>query len=324
MVNYSGSVLAVSGGIGGVKLAVGLQGVVPPGALTIIVNTGDDFEHLGLAISPDIDTTLYTLAGLANAELGWGRAGETWSFMAELERLGGETWFRLGDKDLALHVERTRRLAAGESLEAITAMFASRLGIAARIIPMTSDPVRTVVETDEGTLGFQNYFVRRRCEPAVRAIRYEGAARARPPMAVMNALRAGEYDLVVICPSNPYLSIDPILAIPRWRATLQSCDTPVIAVSPIIGGQAVKGPTAKIMRELAIEVSPLSIARHYAGLLDGFVLDETDAALARDFEVPVRVAPTLMRSLGDKERLAREVLDFAGTLAARARDSVIG
>lgn len=309
----TGSVLALCGGIGGVKLALGLQSVLPPGALTLVVNTGDDFEHLGLAISPDIDTTLYTLAGLANAELGWGRAGETWNFMAEIGRLGGETWFRLGDRDLAVHVERTRRLAAGEALESIVAGLASRLGVASRVAPMSSDPVRTVVETEEGTLGFQHYFVRRRCEPAVRAIRYEGAEQARPS-AVADDLRAGMFDLVVICPSNPYLSIDPLLAIPGWRSALRSCSVPVVAVSPIVGGEAVKGPTAKIMRELSIAVSPLSVARGYADILDGFVLDETDAALASRFETPVRVAPTLMRTLADKERLARDVLDFAGRL----------
>lgn len=308
------SVLALSGGIGGVKLALGLQGVASPGGLTVVVNTGDDFEHLGLAISPDIDTTLYTLAGLANTELGWGREGETWNFMSEVERLGGETWFRLGDKDLAVHVERTRRLASGESLESIVEALGRALGVRARILPMTSDTVRTVVETEEGTLGFQHYFVRRRCEPAVRAIRYTGAEQARPPARLVSDLRSGAFDLVVICPSNPYLSLDPILAIPGWRAALRSCDAPVVAVSPIIGGRAVKGPTAKIMRELGIEVSPLSIARHYADLLDGFVLDETDAELASRFDVPVHVAPTLMRTLDDKERLARAVLDFARSL----------
>jgi LPPG:FO 2-phospho-L-lactate transferase len=315
-----GSVLAFSGGIGGVKLALGLQSVLAAGALTVVVNTGDDFEHLGLSISPDLDTTLYTLAGLANAELGWGREGETWNFMTELERLGGEGWFRLGDKDLAVHLERTRRLASGESLESIIATFASHLGIAARVVPMTSDRVRTVVETDEGTLGFQHYFVRRRCEPCVLNVRYEGAEHARPPPAVVAALDSGEFELVVICPSNPYLSIDPILAIPGWRAALRACGTPVIAVSPIIGGRAVKGPTAKIMRELAIEVSPLSVARHYADILDGFVLDRIDGPLASQLEIPVRIAQTIMQTLPDKEQLALEVLDFARSLARSPRD----
>ncbi len=308
------SVLALSGGIGGVKLALGLQGVLVPGGLTVVVNTGDDFEHLGLSVSPDIDTTLYTLSGLANVELGWGRAGETWNFMAELERLGGEGWFRLGDKDLAVHVERTRRLAAGESPSEIVADFGRRLGLTTRVLPMTDGRVRTMVETAAGTLSFQHYFVKHRCEPAVVAIRYDGAERAQPTPAALRALDRPDLAAVVICPSNPYLSVDPILAIPGWRSALQSSRAPVIAVSPLIGGAAVKGPTAKIMRELRLEVSPLTVARHYAGIVRGFVLDEADAALAARFDVPVRVAPTLMRTLEDKERLAREVLAFASTL----------
>ncbi len=309
--NPRGSVLALSGGIGGAKLALGLQGVVGPGRLTVVVNTGDDFEHLGLAISPDVDTTLYTLAGLANRELGWGRETESWHFMEELERLGGESWFRLGDKDLAVHVERTRRLAAGEPLSEIVADFARRLGLATQVLPMTDDRVRTIVETAAGTLSFQRYFVQHRCEPRVTAIRYAGAEQAQLPQAVLRELDRPDLAAVVICPSNPYLSIEPILAIPGWRAWLRSCRAPVIAVSPLIGGEAVKGPTAKIMRELGLEVSPLTIARRYAGIIGGFVLDQVDAALAPRFEAPVQVASTLMRTLEDKERLAREVLDFA-------------
>ncbi len=305
------SVLALSGGIGGAKLALGLQGILAPGGLTVVVNTGDDFEHLGLAISPDLDTTLYTLAGLASPELGWGRAEESWNFMGELDRLGGEVWFRLGDKDLALHIERSRRLAAGESPASIAAYLAGRLGVATHIVPMSDDRVRTVLETEEGTLGFQHYFVRRRCEPAVRGIRYQGAEQARAATRALEGLRGSGFAAAVICPSNPYLSIDPILAIPGWRAGLAARKVPVIAVSPLIAGEAVKGPTAKIMRELGLEVSPLTVARHYAPLIDGFVLDEADAGLADEFDVPVCVAPTLMRSLADKERLAREVLAFA-------------
>ncbi|HTW37180.1 MAG TPA: 2-phospho-L-lactate transferase [Steroidobacteraceae bacterium] len=308
------SVLALSGGVGGAKLALGLQGVLEPGHLSVAVNTGDDFEHLGLAISPDLDTTLYTLSGLANPELGWGRGQESWNFMSELARLGGELWFRLGDKDLALHVERTRRLGAGESLESIAEAFAARLGVATHVVPMSSDRVRTVVDTDEGTLAFQHYFVRRRCEPAVRGIRYEGAEQARAATQALEALGGGSYTAAVICPSNPYLSIDPILAIPGWRTALAARKVPVIAVSPLISGEAVKGPTAKIMRELGLEASPLTVARHYAPLIDGFVLDEADALLAGEFDIPVHIAPTLMRSLADKERLAREVLAFARSL----------
>ncbi len=310
----AGSVLALSGGIGGVKLALGLQGTCSPGGLTIVVNTGDDFEHLGLAISPDVDTTLYTLSGRVNTELGWGRDGESWNFMAELERLGGESWFRLGDKDLALHLERTRRLVAGEPLSEIVADFGRRFGLDTRVVPMTNDRVRTIVDTAEGTLGFQHYFVKRRCEPVVTSIRFEGAQSARPTPAAVQALDRTDLAAVVICPSNPFLSVDPILAMPGWSMALRSSHAPVIAVSPLIGGEAVKGPTAKIMRELGLEVSPLTVAKHYAGVIGGFVLDEADAALAPHFDIPVRVAPTLMRTRGDKERLAREVLDFASAL----------
>ena len=310
------AVLALCGGVGGAKLALGLQRIVEPGGLTVVVNTGDDFEHLGLCISPDIDTTLYTLAGLAHPEQGWGRADETWSFMEALERLGGESWFRLGDRDLALHVERTRRLAAGEPLSAIIADFAARLGLATRVLPMTDERVRTWVDTPGGALAFQHYFVKQRTVPRVTQIRFEGAGAARPAAAALEALAREDLAAVVICPSNPYLSIDPILAVAGWREALRATRVPVVAVSPLIAGQAVKGPTAKIMRELGLEVSPLTVARHYAGLVGGFVVDEADAALARKLDVPVCIAPTLMRTLEDKERLAREVLAFARALAA--------
>lgn len=311
----SETVLALSGGIGGAKLALGLQGIVAHGRLTVVVNTGDDFEHLGLAISPDIDTTLYTLSGIANPDLGWGRAEETWNFMAELERLGGESWFRLGDRDLAVHIERTRRLASGEPLSRIVADFATRLGLATRVIPMADEPVRTLVETAGGMLAFQEYFVKHRCAPAVTRIRFEGTAHARPPPAALEMLRRSDLAAVVICPSNPYLSVDPILAVPGWREALASSPVPVVAVSPLVGGEAVKGPTAKIMRELGLEVSPLTVARHYEGIIRAFVLDEADAALAPRFAIPVRIARTLMRTIEDKEHLAREVLAFARSLA---------
>lgn len=310
-------VLAISGGIGGAKLALGLQHVLPARALTVVVNTGDDFEHLDLAISPDVDTTLYTLAGLANTHTGWGRAAESWNFMAELERLGGETWFRLGDKDLALHVERTRRLAAGESLGSITERFAQLFGLATRVLPMTDDRVRTLVATDEGVLEFQHYFVRRHCEPVVSGLSYAGAADARPNECA-ERLGGDELQAVVICPSNPWLSIDPILAIPGWRTALQNARAPVVAVSPLIAGQAVKGPTAKIMRELKLDVSALTIARHYGDVIDGFVLDQADAHLAAEFDVPVHTTRTLMGTLQDKQRLAREVLEFAQSLRPAA------
>jgi LPPG:FO 2-phospho-L-lactate transferase len=292
-----------------------LQRVLPAGALHIIVNTGDDFEHLGLAISPDVDTTLYTLAGLANMELGWGRQDETWSFMRVLETLGGPTWFRLGDGDLALHVERTRRLAAGETLTEIVADIARRLGIAARVMPMSDDPVRTMVRTAAaGELGFQEYFVRERCAPAIAALRYAGAAAARISSAAAASLHDPALQAIVIAPSNPYLSIDPVLAVPGMRSALRARGAPVIAVTPLIGDSAVKGPTAKIMRELGVTPSPLAVLEHYAGLVDGFVLDERDAALAKDIAVPVRVCDTLMRSLADRERVAHCTLELAQAL----------
>jgi LPPG:FO 2-phospho-L-lactate transferase len=310
----AGVVLALCGGVGGAKLALGLQAVLAPGALHVAVNTGDDFEHLGLTICPDVDTTLYTLAGLANPELGWGRAEESWTFMTELERLGGESWFRLGDKDLAVHIERTRRLAGGESLSAIIADFATRFGVASHVHPMSEDPVRTLLETDAGTLSFQDYFVRQRCSPAVRRIHYQGAAQAYPAAAALERLQAHDLGAIVICPSNPYLSIEPILAIPGWRAALAASAAPIVAVSPLIGGQAVKGPTAKIMRELDLEVSTRTIASHYFELIDGLVVDPVDAESAAALGLPVLVTPTLMRTLEDKAQLARAVLEFATTL----------
>jgi len=309
--------LALSGGIGGAKLAVGLARHVAPEHLMVVANTGDDFEHLGLHVSPDIDTLVYTLAGLANPATGWGRADETWRFMATLEALGGETWFRLGDADLAMHVERTRRLHAGEGLGAITADLATRLGVAVRIVPMSDDPVRTVVETPDGRLDFQHYFVRRRAEPEVRGLEFAGSEMARSQQWILDALDDPALRAIVICPSNPLISIDPILAVPGLRAALTSSPAPVVAVSPIVGGRAIKGPTAKMMRELGMTPSAAAVARHYGGLLDGFVLDVADAGMAdalRRDGVAVHIAPTVMVSLDDRIGLAREVLDFADEL----------
>jgi LPPG:FO 2-phospho-L-lactate transferase len=312
-------VVALSGGIGGAKLALGLYRVLAPGELTVIVNTGDDFEHLGLTVCPDLDTTLYTLAGLSNPELGWGRRDETWTFMAALKQLGGETWFRLGDADLALHLARTQRLASGATLSAVTAEFARRLGVTASLVPMSDEPVRTRVSTSEGELAFQEYFVRRRCEPSVRAITFSGATTARAAPDALAALTSSALEAVILCPSNPYLSLDPLLAVPELAAALAASRAPVIAVSPLVGGEAIKGPTAKIMRELGLAPTAHSIARHYGSRLDGFVLDRADAEQAPTIGCPVHVTDTVMRSLDDRERLAREVLGFARTLAARVR-----
>ncbi|WP_129644499.1 2-phospho-L-lactate transferase [Peristeroidobacter agariperforans] len=304
-------VLALSGGIGGAKLAVGLQRVLFPGELTVAVNTGDDFEHLGLAISPDLDTMIYTLAGMQNPELGWGRANESWNFMAEIERLGGEHWFRLGDKDLAVHIERTRRLNAGEKLSGITADFARHFGILGKVVPMTNDLVRTMVVTDEGTLDFQHYFVGRRCEPAVKGLAYAGAADAQLVPFVQEAVEDPSLQAIVICPSNPWLSIGPFLEMPAWRQLLVEATVPVIAVSPLVNGQAVKGPTTKIMSELQLEQSSATIARFYEGIIDGLVLDRSEAHLAPQISMATHVTATLMKTATDKQRLAREVMDFA-------------
>jgi LPPG:FO 2-phospho-L-lactate transferase len=307
-------VVALSGGIGGAKLALGLYRVLPPDTLTVIVNTGDDFEHLGLHICPDLDTTLYTLAGLANAELGWGRSDETWTFMQTLEALGGETWFRLGDADLALHVERTQRLKGGAGLSAIAADLARRLGIEAAIVPVSDDPIRTRIATRDGELAFQDYFVRHRCAPRVQGITYQGAAAARLAPPALAALQSAALEAIIICPSNPYLSVDPLLAVPQLLPAVRAARVPVIAVTPLIGGEAVKGPTAKIMRELGIAPTPRAVAQHYEAWIDAFVLDRADAAQAITFDIPVHMTDTLMKSLSDRERLAREVLGFAATL----------
>jgi LPPG:FO 2-phospho-L-lactate transferase len=307
-------VLALSGGVGGAKLLRGLYRVLPSCALAALVNTGDDFEHLGFHISPDIDTALYTLGGLAHPEQGWGRRDESWNFMAALQTLGGETWFRLGDADLALHVERTRRLRAGETLTSITQSFARAFGISAHILPMSDDPVATRVITDEGELTFQDYFVRRRCAPRVKALRFIGANAAQLSDAARAALASSNLEAIIIAPSNPWLSIDPLLAIPELRDALRSATAPVIAVTPIIAGKAVKGPTAKIMNELGIEVSPLAVAEHYGNLLSGFILDSRDAAVADRLQVPVQIADTLMTTPEDSDLVARATCDLAARL----------
>jgi len=325
---HAGKVLALCGGVGGAKLVLGLYRVLPPDRLFVAVNTGDDFSHLGLHVSPDLDTVMYTLAGLANPETGWGRCEESWNFMQALEALGGESWFLLGDGDLATHVERTRRLAAGESLTEVSEGFARRLGIRARLLPMSDDAVRTLVHTAEGKLPFQHYFVRLGATPVVRSFTFEGAERARPNPQLLAALASAELALVVICPSNPYLSVDPILALPGVRDALAATEAPVVAVSPIIGGEAVKGPAAKIMAELGVPRTQAAIARHYQGLIDGLVIDEADAQEAKDLVLAIEVTRTRMRSVEDREALARRVLAFGerltGSRRARGRSRLEG
>ena len=311
-----GKVVALSGGIGGAKLVLGLSRVLAPGCLTVVANTGDDFEHLGLSISPDLDTVLYTLGGVADPIKGWGRSGETWTFMKALESLGGPTWFQLGDSDLATHVERTRRLAAGETLSTIIDDFRGRLGIASRLLPMSDDPVRTQVRTAKGWTDFQDYFVRLQCEPALLAIEFSGVGSARPQPLVLEALTDPALRAVVICPSNPLISIEPILAVPGMRGALATCRAPVIAVSPIIGGKAVKGPTAKMLSDLGSAIDAIAVARRYQDILDGYVIDTVDAADAAALSIPVAIVPILMMTLEDRENLARAVVDFADRLSA--------
>jgi len=299
-------VVVLTGGVGGAKLVEGLQQVVPGPQLTAIVNTGDDFEHFGLPISPDIDTLLYTLAGLANTSLGWGREGETWSFMAAIRSLGGEEWFNLGDGDLALHVLRRMAKDAGQPLSAIVQGFVRHWGIGFAILPMSDDPVATWLETDAGLLPFQRYFVQRRCEPRVSAIRFEGAEQAKPAPGVVEALAAA--DMILFAPSNPWLSIDPLLAIPGLYRALKDRRAPLVAVSPLVGGKAVKGPTAKLMGELGLQVTNQSIADHYGDLLDGMVIHEGDAAPGN---LAIGVTDTLMKQAEDRRRVALSAMDLA-------------
>lgn len=309
--------VALCGGVGGAKLALGLERLYGE-AVTIVVNTGDDFEHLGLHVSPDIDTVLYTLGGRSDLERGWGRAGETWQFMKALHELGDETWFQLGDLDLAMHVERTRKLRAGTSLTAVTRDVAARFGIAATILPMSDDRVETTVITPDEALPFQRYFVEKQCTPVVQRVEFRGAERAKAADAVIAALQDPALDAIVICPSNPYLSVDPILSVGNLRSALKQAQVPIIAVSPLIGGAAVKGPTAKIMAEIGVPANSRAMAAHYAGLIDGIIIDESDRADAAMLDLPVCVAPTLMRNLDDKVGLARTCTEFAMQLKARA------
>lgn len=304
-------IVALTGGVGGAKLAHGLHRILPPGALTCIVNTGDDFEHLGLHVSPDVDTLIYTLAGAENRATGWGRRDETWTFMGVLEKLGGPSWFRLGDGDLALHVERSRRLARGERLSSITDHFRRSLGVTTTILPMSDSPVRTKLKTVEaGELSFQDYFVRECARPTVTHIHYSRAELAEVSPEIRRLLTDPRVSGIVICPSNPFLSVAPILAVSGMRQLLQACVAPVVAVSPLIMGKAIKGPTAKLMDELGLMRSSEAIAVYYEGLIDGLVIDERDAADAAQCGIPVLATPTLMDSISRREQLATRTLEF--------------
>ena len=304
-------IVALAGGIGGAKLAHGFAQILPPENLTVIVNTGDDFEHLGLYICPDLDTVCYTLAGLANPETGWGRVNESWNTIANIEKLGGPSWFRLGDQDIATHLERTRRLKNRQTLSQVTHDFCGAWGVKHTVLPMTDEPVHTIVDTVEhGELAFQDYFVRLHCEPKVKGFRFDGIEQAKPAPGVLEPIKAA--DAVVICPSNPWVSIQPILAVAGIRSALEAKF--VIAMSPIIGGQTVKGPAAKMYQELGITPSALAVAEHYRGLLNGFVMDKVDSELAEKINVQTLVTNTRMNSTTDRARLANDVLHFIGSL----------
>jgi LPPG:FO 2-phospho-L-lactate transferase len=305
-------ILAITGGVGGAKLALGLSKILSPEELTFIVNTGDDFEHLGYHISPDVDTLVYTLAGKANLDTGWGRRNETWHFMESLAELGGETWFRLGDRDLALHAYRRRRLGEGATLTKVTAEVCSRFGIEHRVLPMSNDPVRTRVITPDGELEFQHYFVRDRCKPTALGFEFAGIKNASINPAIIAAFDTRP-DAIVICPSNPFVSIDPILSLPTMGDRLRATNAMIVAVSPIVAGKALKGPTAKMMKELAIPATAIQIACHYRELIDGFVLDSRDAANERDiknFGLETVATQTVMVTLEDRVDLAHAVLEF--------------
>ncbi len=312
----TGQVVALCGGVGGAKLAHGLALALAPQSLSIVVNTGDDFQHLGLRIAPDLDSVMYALAGVSDPVRGWGRRDETWTFMEALRGLGAESWFQLGDADLAVHVERTWRLAAGATLTEVTSHLCKALGIAVRVLPMSDDPVSTRVLSPEGWLDFQEYFVRRQCQPAVREFMFAGAAAARAQPQALAALKGRDLRAVVICPSNPFVSIEPILAVPGMRSAIQHCGAPVVAVTPIIGGQAVRGPAAKMMSELGLEVTPAAVARRYAELIDGFVVDQADALAEPIQGVTFFSAATLMSTVEDRLQLAQAVLRAADMLVA--------
>jgi len=310
-------IVALAGGVGGAKLARGLAKIA--GAdLSVVVNTGDDFDHFGLRICPDLDTVTYTLADKANPETGWGLAGETWNFMAQMAELGGADWFRLGDRDLATHALRSEMLRRGATLTDITAHIASRFGITAKILPMSDAPVRTRVRTESGALDFQDYFVRGRCEAKITGLEFDGAQDADPTQAVAGAIDAAS--TVIFCPSNPFISIDPILAVGGIRRRLAATRAPRVAVSPIIGGKAVKGPAAKMMEELGYPVSSLTVAKRYVGLIDGMIIDLADAHLAANIEalgMAVMTTRTLMLTLQESVTLSHQALEFAKKIGSR-------
>jgi LPPG:FO 2-phospho-L-lactate transferase len=312
-------IVTLAGGVGGAKLVDGLAKILSPEELSVIVNTGDDFEYLSLRISPDLDTVCYTLAGLANPDTGWGRAQETWQTFEEIGRIGGPDWFRLGDLDLATHLVRTTRLQAGETLSEITVDLCQDWGVVHPVFPMSDDPVRTIVHTETGeALGFQEYFVHQACQPVVRSFEFRGIEEAKPITKAVDALAA--CDLVLFSPSNPWVSIDPILAVPGLRELVSA--KPVVVVSPLVGGKALKGPAAKMYQELGLTPNAFEVARHYQDLITGFVFDLCDQEELEKIErcriIPL-VTDIVMKNKQDRVRLAEEVLNFCGQILNRSR-----
>lgn len=303
-----GKILAITGGVGGAKLALGLAKILQPDELMFAVNVADDFHHLGLHISPDIDSLTYALAGENNQELGWGRAGESWQFIETLGSLGGEDWFRLGDKDMALHMRRSQLLSNGATLTEATAKITERMGIVHRVAPISDDPIQTVVHSDQGDLAFQHYFVRERCQPAVNGFHFDGMQSATLNPAINTWLE--NCDGIIICPSNPFVSVAPVIEVTGFLQSIVGI--PTIAVSPIVAGMAIKGPAAKMMQELSMPASALAVANYYQqqypGLLDAFIIDESDAASIAAFNLPTTAAPSVMVSLEDRVALAKRCL----------------
>ena len=315
-------VVALAGGVGGAKLVDGLANILLSDDLTVIVNTGDDFDHFGLRICPDLDTVCYTLAGIANPTTGWGRVDETWQVMEIIEQMGGPGWFHLGDKDLGVHLERTRLLSDGKTLSEICQHFSSIWSIDCQVLPMSNERVSTVVRSSEGDLSFQDYFVKRKCEPRVSGFYFEGVESAHLAPGLLKALH--EADLIVICPSNPWVSIDPILAVPGIREAIIEGDQnrQVIGISPIIQGSTLKGPAAKMFLEMGIEPSAANVAEHYGsiiggGLLSGFVIDDLDAderAAIVELGISTNITNTIMKTANDRINLAAEVIRIGKVL----------
>jgi LPPG:FO 2-phospho-L-lactate transferase len=311
-------VCALAGGVGGAKLASGLQNVLPPGELSVVVNTADDFDLWGLHICPDLDTVMYTLAGISNPETGWGIVNESFETLNMLESFGEETWFKLGDRDLATHILRTSRMRSGETLTEVTAVLSGALGVESAVLPMSDDLVSTILDTPEGRLEFQEYFVRRGQKDEVLGIELRGIQDARPTERVLAAISGA--DAIVLCPSNPVVSVGPILALPGMTEALASSSAPKLAVSPIIGGRALKGPADRMLASLGHEVSATGVARMYAGLVDGMVVDRTDEGEQAGIEalgMRVLVTQSVMRDAEDRARLALETLEFSAGSVAR-------